>query len=223
MKRIASWALAIFAALACFLPATAAAHGGSPNYRSTVRDIAPPIPGLEVRVLNYDDRLELVNRTGKDIAIRGYDGEPYVRLEADGTVEVNKRSPSFYLNEERFADVQIPPEAKASARPRWEQVSKTGRFEWHDHRIHFMSKTTPKQVKDEDQRTKVFDWKVPVVVGAQRANIAGDLYWVPSDDSGLPRGALVGLALLVVGGIVLVEVVRRRRHRGPPRRGGEAF
>jgi hypothetical protein len=222
MKAAGIRALVALVALACLAPAGASAHGGSPNYRSTVRAIDPPLPGLAVRVLNYDDRLEMVNRTGKQVEVHGYDGEPYVRLEADGTVEVNKRSPSFYLNEERFADVQVPKEAKAKARPRWEQVSKTGRFEWHDHRIHFMSKALPRQVTDEDRRTKVFDWKVPVLVGAQTATVRGDLFWQPTDDSGLPRGALVGLALLVVGGIVLVEVVRRRRRQGPgPHR--EAF
>jgi copper transport protein len=46
------------------------------------------------------------------------------------------------------------------------RISKTGRFEWHDHRMHWMSESDPEQVKDKDARTKVFDWKVPIVLFA---------------------------------------------------------
>ena len=115
----------------------------------------PAVPGLQVQVLNYDDRLLLINRTGKTVLVRGYEREPYARLRADGTVEVNRRSPSYYLNEERYGGTPVPDSASPKAPPQWSEVSKTGRFETHDHRIHWMSKgTTPPQVKDEDKRTE---------------------------------------------------------------------
>jgi hypothetical protein len=210
---VSTAAVGVLAALAFLPPASATAHGGSVNYRSTVRSIEPPVAGLKVQVLNYDDRLQLINDTQRDVELRGYDGEPYVRLLSDGTVAVNKRSPSHYLNEERFADVEVPPEAKSGAPPKWDTVDETGRFEWHDHRIHFMSKSLPRQVKDKDKRTKVFDWKVPVLVADRRATVRGDLYWIPSSSEGLPRGALVAFAVIVVAAISSVEVVRRRRRQ----------
>jgi hypothetical protein len=150
------------ALLACFaaaiLPVAAAAHGGNEKFRSDFRSIQPQVPGITVEVLNYDDRLLLINRTGKTIAISGYEREPYARLRADGTVEVNRRSPTHYLNEERYGGTPVPTSADPKAVPQWQTVSRTGRFEWHDHRIHWMSKNTvPPQVKDEDKRTKVFD------------------------------------------------------------------
>jgi hypothetical protein len=210
---------ALAAVLACAVPAQA--HKGSPNYRSTVRTVVPPFAGLEIRVLNYDDRLELVNRTGRDVEVRGYGGEPYVRVLADRTVEVNERSPSLYLNEDRFAAVQVPRDASEHAPPLWHVVDKAGRYEWHDHRIHYMSKNVPAQVTDKGKRTKVFDWSLPIDVGGRRARVKGDLYWVPTS-SGLPRGALLAFAAVVVAGIAVVELARRRRRRQAGRPGGES-
>ena len=214
--------LAITASFA--LPAVAQAHKGSPNYRSTVRAIKPAVAGLKAQVLNYDDRLELINQSGRDVEVRGYDGEPYARLLADGTVAVNKRSPSFYLNEDRYGQGTIPPTANPKAPPQWDVVDKTGRFEWHDHRIHFMSKSTPNQVKDKGKRTKIFDWRVPIVVGGRPVGLRGDLYWVPSP-AGIPRAALLALGAFVFASIFFVEVVRRRRRQQPgrPRKTSEAW
>ena len=202
--RLVVCALAVVVAL---VPATAAAHKGSPNYRSTVRSTTPAVAGVDIKVINYDDRLLMVNRSGRDVEVRGYDGEPYIRVLA-----------SYYLNLERFGGVQPPADASEKARPRWDVIDKTGRFEWHDHRIHYMSKSTPTQVKDEDERTKVFDWEIPIRVGGERVLVRGDLFWVPSPGGGLPRGALIGLAAVVIGGIAFVEVVRRRRRRVTPAR-----
>jgi hypothetical protein len=197
-------------------------HSGNPNFRSDLRAIEPAVRGLKVEVLNYDDRLLLVNRSGKTVEVRGYDGEPYIRVRANGLVEVNKRSPSHYLNEDRFASVEVPKEAAARATPRWEVVGKNGRYEWHDHRIHYMSKDTPPQVKDENKEAKVFDWRVPLVVGSQRARLVGTLRWEP-DESGLPSVAVVAFGGLAVASLVLILVSRRIRRRTGSRRKGEAW
>ena len=100
--------------------------------------------------------------------IEGYSDEPYARIEPDGTVSVNTDSEAYYINEERDGQVPVPDGADSKGEPRWKEVSKTGRFEWHDHRMHWMSKGDPEQVKDKSVRTKVFDWKVPVA-GRRRA------------------------------------------------------
>jgi hypothetical protein len=195
----------------------AGAHEGNPNFRSEVRSIAPPVEGLSARILNFDDNIELRNDTGETLVVEGYRDEPYVRIRADGTVEVNRRSPTFYLNEDRFAEgVTVPDAADPKAPPAWRVVDRTGRYSFHDHRVHWMSRQLPPQVKDEHERTKVFDWQVPVEVGGRRVAIAGTLTWVGTQSGGFPIAAAISLAVVVVAAIALVVVVRRRRRTGAP-------
>src|SRR5687768_11889703 len=124
------------ALLALAVPAAALAHEGNPNYLSTITK-TPDAKGLSIEVLNRDDRLAMVNRTGRDIVIEGYLGEPYARIAADGTVSVNRNSEATYTNEERFG-AAVPDGVDPKAPPRWEEIDRSGRFEWHDHRIHWM-------------------------------------------------------------------------------------
>lgn len=82
----------------------AAAHEGNPDYRSTVREITPPTEGLTARVLDHDDALLVVNQSDEVVVILGDRGVPYARLLADGTVQVNTRSPLAHEDEEPEAD-----------------------------------------------------------------------------------------------------------------------
>ena len=161
------------------LPSTAAAHAGDPSYRSEFRGVVPAVPGLRVQVLGYDNQFELINRTGRTVQIPGYSGEPYARLLPDGTVQVNQRAPTRYLNEDRLAETPVPASASASAPPQWRTIDKTGRFVWHDHRMHWMGKALPPPVKDKSKRTKIFDYRIPVEGrGGERGRLTGTLFWV---------------------------------------------
>jgi hypothetical protein len=196
----------------CGVAPTAVAHEGNPNYRSQVRTIAPPIDGLEAQVLNYDDRIELRNGGDDTVVVEGYRGEPYLRFRPDGTVEVNRRSPAAYLNEDRFAKVSVPRSADPTAAPEWEVVSRTGRYDWHDHRIHWMASTPPPRVRENEKaRTKVFDWRLPVAVAGQRSVIRGSLVWLGKDSGGFPLAAALSLGAAILAGAALVAFVRRRR------------
>jgi hypothetical protein len=203
--------VAAIIALAAFIPAASAfAHAGNPNYESIVRAVKPPIPGFSVEVLSGDDRLAVANHGASTVTIDGYNREPYVRLAPDGTVAVNMRSPAYYLNKDRFTGGTVPASADAKAAPDWQVVERTGRYEFHDHRMHWMAQNVPTQVKDRSARTKIFDWKVPVRAGATKGAIDGELFWRGSS-GGPPAGAFVGLAALVLLGGSSVLVVRRRR------------
>jgi hypothetical protein len=196
----------------CALAPAASAHQGNPNYNSQVRAIVPAVKGLDAQVLGADDRIEIRNRTGSVVVVEGYRHEPYLRFLPDGTVQVNQRSPALYLNEDRFAQAQVPRRADPGATPSWKRVGETGRYDWHDHRIHWMAKAEPEQVrKDESRRVKVFDWKLPMSVAGRSVVIEGSLTWLGKDDEGFPLPAAISLAAAVIVGATLVAVVRRRR------------
>jgi hypothetical protein len=204
-------AAAALAAVAALITATSAfAHAGNPNFESLVSGVSPSIPGFSVQVLNGDDRLAVENSGKQTVTIDGYNGEPYVRMDPNGTVSVNLKSPAYYLNNDPLNPGPVPAFADPNAAPQWKVVEHTGRFEFHDHRIHFMSATTPAQVKDKSKRTKVFDWKVPVKTATATGSINGELFWRGSS-GGAPFGAFIGLGVIVLLGLAMVGIVRRRR------------
>jgi hypothetical protein len=207
------------AALCCALAAlvaapSALAHEGDPRYRSQVTGVEPAIQGVEVRVLNYDDSLELVNRSGRLILVEGYDGEPYARLLPDGVVQLNDRSPARFLNDERYADAPPPASASATAVPRWRTVGRDGRLAWHDHRMHWMGRGRPPAVTDPQARTKVFDYEVPLRVDGRPAVIAGTLWWAGEPDGSMPGwavAALLAAAIASIAAVVLRTAPRQDR------------
>jgi hypothetical protein len=199
------------------LPAEpSAAHEGNPDFRSEIHGLTPETEGVSVEILNYDDSVELRNDSGETIVVEGYQGEPYLRILGDGTVQVNTKSPSHYLNGDRYAEAEVPPEADPKAPPLWETIDRTGRYAWHDHRAHYMGQGTPEQVTDEGKRTEVFDYSVPVEVGGKAGAITGTLVWVGTD-SGFPILPFAALAL-VAAALAAFVVIRRRRGPGD---GGE--
>jgi LPXTG-motif cell wall-anchored protein len=194
-------------------------QGSSPNYRSLITSVSPAVGGVSLQVLQFSDRLQLRNASGQTVTIVGYQGEPYARVRADGTVEVNKRSPAYFLNQSFYGNVTVPPSASPSATPRWTVVDRTGQFEWHDHRIHWMSPVLPPQVKDKSKRTLIFDWRVPIDVGSRHGNVDGQLFWTPQTSS-TPIAAIVIGGAIVVLGLALVLFTRRRRGRPQGPSGG---
>jgi hypothetical protein len=197
-------------------------QGTNYNYRSNITQVAPSVPGLHLEVLEFADRLVLSNRTGKTVTVYGYQREPYARVLADGAVEVNEHSPAFYLNQSFYGDVNVPASASPTAKPDWALVDRTGQLEWHDHRIHWMSPELPPQVKNKAKRTKIFDWKVPIKVGAKLGVISGQLFWVPEEGTSTPLAAIIVLVVIVLAGFALVFFVRRRRRAGDPPASGSA-
>jgi hypothetical protein len=188
-------------------------QGSNFNYRSNVTSVSPQVPGLSLQVLEFADRLLLTNHSGRTVTVYGYSGEPYARVLANGTAEQNVRSPATYLNTNFYANVTVPPIANPKAPPKWVVVDRTGQFEWHDHRIHWMAPTVPPEVKNKAKRTLIFNWQVPIEVGTRRGAVAGALFWTPENSKASAAAIVIG-ALIVVLGLLFVLFVRRRRSRG---------
>jgi hypothetical protein len=212
MSRFLRATLFVIPLLALMAP-QAAAHG-SPKYKSVFDGIKPSIPGLKVQVLGFDNQYELVDKSGKIVVVYGYNHEPYARIRSDGTVEVNQHSPALYLNEDRFGTSSVPASASPKAAPLWKVQDKTGRFVWHDHRMHWMAHTVPPEVSDQHKKTKIFDYAIPLSVNGRPAKLTGTLYWIGTP-KGAPTGAIVALIAIGVLAIAFVLFVRRRRRMGP--------
>lgn len=187
------------AAMVLLATAPASADPATPtNYRSQVVYVEGPGVAA-VEIVGGDAFVRLTAVTGVKLEVLGYEGEEYILFDPDGTVYVNQRSPAKYLNDDRYANVELPAEADAEATPRWEAVSTDGTYSWHDHRTHWMSPTPPAVVgaSDGSQTVQIFDWTLPLRVDGEDGKIVGTLTWVPST-TGMPWFALSVVTLVAV-------------------------
>lgn len=199
--------LGVVGALAMVLLAVlappAAANGSDPvatSFRSVV--VTAP-EGVDAAVAGGDAYLTVTVTGDVELEVAGYDGEPYLRFEADGTVRRNTRSPATLLNQERYGTREMiegleEQEVDADAEPDWEVVADDGAYGWHDHRIHWMSPDTPPQVAGATQPTSMFEWSVPVSADGESTTIDGELVWFPSDNA---APWVVGLVALSAAGV----------------------
>lgn len=199
------------------LPAPALADGFA-SYVTLVTGAQPPVPGVTVIALRNGEAMTVSDTGPTAITIYGYQHEPYVRITRDGVWE-NTLSPAVYLNKEQTLG-EMPKDANAAAAPRWQKISSAHRFQWHDHRIHWMGATDPPSVQQAPGKVHLIDtWKVPFSVGTATrptGDIVGTLTYHPSSHLGqyLTWGAIVGALLIVVS---LQLLFSRRRVRAGPR------
>jgi hypothetical protein len=199
-------ALLITSLLVVLTAGPALAHGrgsDASNFLSTITDV-PAVSGLEWRVVNADEYLQLVNTSDREVVIEGYEDEPYLRIGPDG-VWRNLNSRATYVNDDRFGQTPIPADVDPTAEPRWEQVSAGSSYAWHDHRIHWMATTEPPGVSAEPGRQQlVLSWTVPFQAAGTAYRLGGDLTWVPG---GSPWVWLLP-ALLLLSIPVAVAMIR---------------
>lgn len=168
----------------------AAADGSRPtNFESVLDRIEPEDDRIELRVVGGDAFLELSVDPGTRVEVTGYDGEPYLLVEADGRVLQNRRSLATYINQDRYGSAgSIPDEVDSSAEPAWEQIGNDGTVAWHDHRIHWMTEQAPGVGADG----LVQRWTVPLVVDGDDVEVSGRLLL---RDDRFPWPALVAAAV----------------------------
>lgn len=203
--------LAVLGSLGVATPALA--HGGGPdatNYLSTI--ISPGLAGLEWEMFGGDSLLQLTNTTDIQVVVQGYENEPYLRFTPGEGVFENIHSPATYYNDNRYANVELPPEADATADPEWRQVADGNTYAWHDHRAHWMSPVPPSPVfNDPSTDQKIFDWIIPVTIytspdSTHIVQVTGELWWIAPIPWWPPVLAL-SLAFLAV---VLLAMARTR-------------
>jgi hypothetical protein len=169
-RRVAAAGVLVLATLiAGAAPAAAHGIGGAEptNVRSRVLSITPAVAGITVRVLAHGARIELRNDAGAQVIVSGYDGEPYLRFDADGVFE-NTRSPATFVNRTSTPPANVPRSYDAAADPQWRKVTDGTRYAWHDHRAHAMS----------SGRFETSRWSIPLSVDGRPVVVAGELAWI---------------------------------------------
>lgn len=162
---------------------------GPTDYRSEISGIDPPTPAIAVDVLGGDSFLQLTVDRGSLVEVVGYRGEPYLRFLPDGTVLENQRSPTTYLNQDRYG-TSVPEVADPDADPDWRQVGSSGRWSWHDHRAHLMSSSPPFGTVPGD---RIVESVVPITVDGVDVDVSVVSVWLPEpSDVPLWIGTILG-------------------------------
>ncbi|MCO5316579.1 MAG: hypothetical protein M9938_10550 [Solirubrobacterales bacterium] len=197
------------------LPATAMAHGGPHLYESVVMGVEPPIPGVEVRMIDFDSQVELTNRSGRTVVVEGYEGEPYARIESGGKVYLNARSPSMAPSNDRLGRTRPTGAEDPDAAPNWILVGSGGRFRWFDRRTQYRRKGLPEAVSDETARTRVWRWQIPLTIGQSPAVVEGELFWLGRRQ--FPTGVFLVILFSTAGcGLFGAWALRRMREAPDP-------
>ncbi len=208
--RIGQAALAVAIGVGAVVVAAepAGAHGVAgiqpSNFSTRVLTVTPRVAGLSVRAADLGNKLELENRTGRDLTVLGYDREPYLRVGPAGVFE-NVRSPAVYLNRTRTGNVPVPRSADPRAAPEWRRIGDGPIVRWHDHRAHWLGTINPPQVqRDPSSRHLVQRWTVTLVQDGVPITVRGEVVWVPGP---APWGWFAVAAALA---ILLVVLARTR-------------
>ncbi len=198
MTRTRRFAAAVVTAIGLGLvnPSVAAADPAGPtDYLSEITGIEPATDGIALRMIGGDSFLELEVAQGLEVIVIGYRGEDYLWFAPDGTVYENERSPSVYLNEDRFGEQEPPDAADHEAAPVWREIGTGGRFAWHDHRTHWMNRARPPGAEPGDI---ILEAVVPLVVNGQDVSVTVQSVWQKAPAPwGAVTGVAVGLALTI--------------------------
>jgi hypothetical protein len=196
----------LFVGLLSLLP-LAPAHLGSGdsvqprNTESVIEKISPSVPdGVKIEIVGGDTFIRLT-AVGVRAEVRGYDEEPYLRINEDGRVEINDASVTAVLNGDRYGNVDTS-QMKPGAVPQWRTISVNGIAMWHDHRSHWMSPMKPATI---DDKGTVLKWDIPMTIAGKATVVSGTLY--------LREAASVAWWLLIIPAVaiaVLLSLLRRR-------------
>lgn len=192
-------------------PAAMADPAKPTNYESSITEITPATPLVHLDVVGGDGFLEMTVTSGHTVAVAGYEGEPWLRVLADGRVQENQRSTATYLNSNRYGKVVIPPgvgRQEAIDKPEWRTVAHGGHYVWHDHRIHYMTPEIAPHLVPGTNRVMLGarddgQWVVPLTVDGKPVEVIGELRLLDAPAAVLWWGIAVATAaaLAVAGGL----------------------
>lgn len=143
-------------------------------------------PGVTVKIsTTRPPEVTLTNVTDQTVTVIGRGNEPFARIGPDG-VAMNLRSLT-YLDERLVRE--LPPTevlTDPGAPPQWQNVGTDRARAWIDLRATYPLERPPRDVVAQQTQTKLVEWAIPILVGAQRAEIRGTTSWVPDVHPILP-------------------------------------
>lgn len=178
---------------------------GPTDYRSEITQVStvdgsPRPSGFNISIEGHDSFLLLVVEPGVTAEVPGYEGEPYLKFDADGSVFENRLSFSTIYNRDRYGSVERPDDIDNLAEPEWILVDNDGSYAWHDHRIHYMNTRPPIGAEPGDV---IIEMAVPIRVDGVPVEIDVTSTLLESNSP----VAMVAVSVLIAlgGGLVLLR------------------
>jgi hypothetical protein len=205
----AAWAAAVLPLLVTAGASPAAAHGTGTN-QTEVTSIRPRVPGLQVTVTKDGSWVTVTNTGSAPVLVLGYEGEPYLRVDATGSWR-NARSSTAILTGP--ATNENPAETvTADQTPRWVRLSTRPTVRFHDLRVPTTS--TRRHLGSSSAPRVITSWSLPLRVGHQDVTVRGLLSWRPTP---APKGWITLLFVLSLAFFALLGMAMRREKNQQPR------
>ena len=194
-RALVACALGFFAAAPAGIALADAARPG--NTESIVESVEPTTTGARFDIVGGDAFMRVRVERGHEVSASGYQHEPFFRIDKDGGVWVNERSPTVALSAQRYGTSgDVLDSVDPGGVPEWKRVATNGSYLWHDHRIHWMGSTTPPTLNAEGL---VQQWSVPFTVDGVVVSVSGGLYLRDAPGS---WWWMIAIPLVVVGLVV---------------------
>ena len=205
----AAWAVAVLPLLVTAGASPAAAHGTGTN-QTAVTSIRPRVQGLHVTVTKDGSWVRVTNTGSAPVFVLGYEGEPYLRVDATGSWR-NSRSSTATLAEP--ATSRNPTETvTADQAPHWVRLSTLPAVRFHDLRVPTTS--TRRHLGSSSAPRIITSWSLPLRVGHQDVRVRGTLSWRPTP---APKGGIIVLCVLSLAFFALLGMAMRHERKQPPR------
>jgi hypothetical protein len=197
----AVWVVAVLPLLVTAWASPAAAHGTGTS-QTAVTSIRPSVPGLQVTVTKDGSWVTVTNTGSAPVLVLGYEGEPYLRVDATGSWR-NAGSSTAMLA--KSATNGTPAEtATVRQAPRWVRLSIVSTVRFHDLRV---PTTSPRRHLGSSSAPRVItSWSLPLRVGHRDVTVRGTLSWVPTP---APKGWIILLCVLSLAFFALLGMAMR--------------
>jgi len=168
---------------------------GPGNFQSRVLSVEPATESIHISVEGGDSFLLLRVDAGTRVEVPGYQDEPFLRFEADGTVLENTVSYTALVSRTRY--VTASPTDTTGLEPVWQEVASDGSYAWHDHRIHWMSPNDPPGRAPGDVILRA---QIPLLVDGATVTVTVESVWVPEPSTAAAWiGGLAGMGVAAAG------------------------